>query len=205
VTGLKSKTHYGALSYVIVFVFVVYARVVITQYRSPELESHLLWPVRRAPERGGAATPHTASRPPPPAVDLTSLLLRRLACSSAAQRRSRSSCTRRRASTRWSARPKPSSSSTRKTFERKIFRFFQIVTLNSQRMIFLSSLLVRVIAATTFDVQNNSFILNGSPVLLKSSCLHYYRIPRSHIVSRIRAVKSLGLNTIEMYIPVSWM
>ncbi len=52
----------------------------------------------------------------------------------------------------------------------------------------------------TFVAGKNTFLLNGSPYVLKAAELHYPRIPRPYWDHRIKMCKALGMNTICMYV-----
>ena len=51
-----------------------------------------------------------------------------------------------------------------------------------------------------FTVGNKTFLLNGEPFVVKAAELHYPRIPREYWEHRIKMCKSLGMNTICLYI-----
>lgn len=52
----------------------------------------------------------------------------------------------------------------------------------------------------TFEVGQNTFLLNGEPFVVKAAELHYPRIPREYWEHRIQMTKALGMNTICLYI-----
>jgi beta-galactosidase len=53
-----------------------------------------------------------------------------------------------------------------------------------------------------FSIQNNQFILNGTaPVRLLAGEFHYFRIPAAYWADRLARVASLGLNTLQIYVP----
>ncbi len=52
----------------------------------------------------------------------------------------------------------------------------------------------------TFEVGQNTFLLNGEPFVVKAAELHYPRIPREYWAHRIQMTKALGMNTICLYI-----
>ncbi len=51
-----------------------------------------------------------------------------------------------------------------------------------------------------FEVGNKTFLLNGEPFVVKAAELHYPRIPKEYWDHRIKMCKSLGMNTICLYI-----
>lgn len=55
-------------------------------------------------------------------------------------------------------------------------------------------------AKGTFEVGQNTFLLNGEPFVVKAAELHYPRIPREYWEHRIQMTKALGMNTICLYI-----
>lgn len=50
-----------------------------------------------------------------------------------------------------------------------------------------------------FEAGNGSFLLNGTPYVVKAAELHYPRIPREYWDNRIKLCKALGMNTICLY------
>ncbi|MCF0219993.1 MAG: beta-galactosidase [Muribaculaceae bacterium] len=52
----------------------------------------------------------------------------------------------------------------------------------------------------TFEVGNKTFLLDGTPFVVKAAELHYPRIPREYWEHRIQMCKALGMNTICIYI-----
>ncbi len=54
--------------------------------------------------------------------------------------------------------------------------------------------------AGTFEAGNGTFLLNGEPFVIKAAEIHYPRIPRPYWEHRIKMCKSLGMNTICLYI-----
>ena len=52
----------------------------------------------------------------------------------------------------------------------------------------------------TFSVGKNTFLLNGEPFVVKAAEIHYPRIPHEYWEHRIQMCKSLGMNTICLYI-----
>lgn len=55
-------------------------------------------------------------------------------------------------------------------------------------------------AAHKFEIGRNTFLLDGKPFVVKAAELHYTRIPQAYWEHRIKMCKSLGMNTICMYI-----
>lgn len=51
-----------------------------------------------------------------------------------------------------------------------------------------------------FEIGNKSFLLNGKPFVIKAAEIHYPRIPAAYWEHRIQMCKSLGMNTICLYI-----
>lgn len=52
----------------------------------------------------------------------------------------------------------------------------------------------------TFGFGNNSFLLDGKPIVLISGEMHFARIPREYWRDRLRMARAMGLNTIATYI-----
>ena len=55
-------------------------------------------------------------------------------------------------------------------------------------------------AQQRFEVGENTFLLDGKPMLVKAAELHYPRIPRAYWEHRIKMCKALGMNAICMYV-----
>lgn len=51
-----------------------------------------------------------------------------------------------------------------------------------------------------FEVGKNTFLLNDKPFLIKAAEIHYPRIPEPYWEHRIKMAKSLGMNTICLYV-----
>ena len=54
--------------------------------------------------------------------------------------------------------------------------------------------------ADNFTVGNKTFLLNGQPFIVKAAEVHYPRIPRPYWEHRIQMCKSLGMNTLCIYV-----
>lgn len=54
--------------------------------------------------------------------------------------------------------------------------------------------------ASDFTVGKNTFLLNGKPFVVKAAEVHYPRIPRPYWEHRIQMCKSLGMNTLCIYV-----
>ena len=54
--------------------------------------------------------------------------------------------------------------------------------------------------AADFTVGKNTFLLNGKPFVVKAAEVHYPRIPRPYWEHRIQMCKSLGMNTLCIYV-----
>lgn len=52
----------------------------------------------------------------------------------------------------------------------------------------------------TFAIGKQAFMLNGKPFVIKAAELHYTRIPKQYWEHRIQMCKSLGMNSICIYI-----
>lgn len=55
-------------------------------------------------------------------------------------------------------------------------------------------------AAQTFEIGQNTFLLNGKPFVVKAAEMHYPRIPRPYWEHRIQMCKALGMNTVCIYV-----
>ena len=51
-----------------------------------------------------------------------------------------------------------------------------------------------------FTVGKNTFLLDGKPFVVKAAEIHYPRIPRAYWDNRIKMCKSLGMNTVCIYV-----
>lgn len=52
----------------------------------------------------------------------------------------------------------------------------------------------------TFEVGNQTFLLNGAPFVIKAAEIHYPRIPKEYWEHRIEMCKALGMNTVCLYL-----
>ena len=52
----------------------------------------------------------------------------------------------------------------------------------------------------TFTTGNKTFLLNGKPFVVKAAEVHYPRIPRAYWDHRIKMCKTLGMNTVCIYV-----
>ncbi len=55
----------------------------------------------------------------------------------------------------------------------------------------------------SFSVGQDGFLLDGSPLIIRSATLHYFRIHPSAWEDRLLKLKAAGFNTVETYIPWS--
>ena len=78
-----------------------------------------------------------------------------------------------------------------------------------KKIISLFSLLVALLvtipsdaqkAKGTFEAGNGTFLLNGTPFVVKAAEIHYPRIPKPYWEHRIKMCKALGMNTVCIYI-----
>ena len=67
-------------------------------------------------------------------------------------------------------------------------------------LLFSLSTLTALARGGDFTVGKNTFLLNGQPFVVKATELHYPRIPRPYWDQRIKMCKSLGMNTICLYV-----
>jgi beta-galactosidase len=54
---------------------------------------------------------------------------------------------------------------------------------------------------TTFEISGDDFVLDDRPYRVLSGAIHYFRVHPDLWADRIRKAKSMGLNTIETYVP----
>ena len=54
--------------------------------------------------------------------------------------------------------------------------------------------------AADFTVGHKTFLLDGKPFVIKAAEVHYPRIPRAYWEHRIQLCKSLGMNTLCIYV-----
>mmetsp|Transcript_107929 Transcript_107929/g.336629 ORF Transcript_107929/g.336629 Transcript_107929/m.336629 type:complete len:668 (+) Transcript_107929:99-2102(+) len=59
-------------------------------------------------------------------------------------------------------------------------------------------------AARSFVVANDSFILDGRKVQIRSGSVHYFRIPRAYWRDRLMRARAMGLNAVQTVIPWNW-
>ncbi|KAL3131686.1 hypothetical protein ABBQ38_007978 [Trebouxia sp. C0009 RCD-2024] len=72
------------------------------------------------------------------------------------------------------------------------------------RVLFTISLCGLIVAAQpkrTFTLEDDRFVRDGKATQLISGSVHYHRIPVPYWRDRLLRVRSMGLNTIELYIP----
>ena len=55
-------------------------------------------------------------------------------------------------------------------------------------------------AKETFTIGENTFLLNGKPFVVKAAEVHYPRIPKAYWEHRIKMCRSLGMNTLCLYV-----
>lgn len=84
------------------------------------------------------------------------------------------------------------------TIQRNFAKITRIVSLILCVMVL--SQCSRTQAVETFEVGQKTFLLNGEPFIVKAAEIHYPRIPREYWEHRIQMCKSLGMNTICIYI-----
>ena len=60
---------------------------------------------------------------------------------------------------------------------------------------------VSSVLSSNFTISESSFLLNGSPIILRSGSLHYSRIPPSLWEDRLDRMKAMGLNAVQFYVP----
>lgn len=53
---------------------------------------------------------------------------------------------------------------------------------------------------SSFEIGDKQFLLNGEPFVIKAAEMHYTRIPQPYWEHRIKMSKSLGMNTICLYV-----
>ena len=67
-------------------------------------------------------------------------------------------------------------------------------------LLFSLSTLTALARGGDFTAGKNTFLLNGQPFVVKAAELHYPRIPRPYWDQRIKMCKSLGMNTVCLYV-----
>ena len=74
------------------------------------------------------------------------------------------------------------------------------------RNVLLSAVMVgmffvpQTMRAADFTVGHKTFLLDGKPFVIKAAEVHYPRIPRAYWEHRIQLCKSLGMNTLCIYV-----
>eukprot|EP01079_Euglenida_sp_SAG-EU17-18_P005740 gene5740-5674_t len=56
----------------------------------------------------------------------------------------------------------------------------------------------------SFTIENDRFMQDGKPVLLKSGSFHYSRAPAALWRDRLTRMKAMGLNAVQTYVPWNW-
>lgn len=59
----------------------------------------------------------------------------------------------------------------------------------------------RLAASSGFSIENDRFLVDGTPFQIISGAIHYFRIHPDLWLDRLIRCKSLGLNTVEIYVP----
>ncbi|MBQ0049788.1 MAG: beta-galactosidase [Bacteroidales bacterium] len=76
--------------------------------------------------------------------------------------------------------------------------------LRKTALAWIAAMLTLAVAAApqtgSFGIGNKTFLLNGSPFVVKAAEVHYPRIPRAYWDHRIKMCKALGMNTLCIYI-----
>ena len=67
-------------------------------------------------------------------------------------------------------------------------------------LLFSLSTLTALARGGDFTAGKNTFLLNGQPFVVKAVELHYPRIPRPYWEQRIKMCRSLGMNTVCLYV-----
>lgn len=70
--------------------------------------------------------------------------------------------------------------------------------------IYLIYCFILIEAAPSFSIQDDQFMKDGIPFRILSGSLHYHRVPRSYWKDRLQRMRSMGLNSIQTYIPWNW-
>jgi beta-galactosidase len=52
----------------------------------------------------------------------------------------------------------------------------------------------------SFHIENNTFILNGTPLRLRSGSIHYSRVPKVYWKDRLKRLHAMGLNAVQTYV-----
>ena len=78
-------------------------------------------------------------------------------------------------------------------------RKFHIKTIIATLVLSLATLTAQA-RGGDFTVGKNTFLLNGQPFVVKAAELHYPRIPRPYWEQRIKMCRSLGMNTVCLYV-----
>lgn len=53
----------------------------------------------------------------------------------------------------------------------------------------------------SFEIANDTFLLNGERFMLISGAMHYFRVPRPYWRDRLEKLALMGCNTVETYLP----
>ena len=56
------------------------------------------------------------------------------------------------------------------------------------------------LAASTFTIGTNNFLLDGQPFLIKAGEMHPSRVPHEYWADRLKMIHAMGLNTVSIYI-----
>lgn len=56
----------------------------------------------------------------------------------------------------------------------------------------------------SFRISNDSFVLDGRSVQIRSGSVHYFRIPRAYWRDRLLRARAMGLNAVQTVVPWNW-
>ena len=57
------------------------------------------------------------------------------------------------------------------------------------------------VTTPSFKIVNDTFLLDGKPFQIIAGSIHYSRVPREYWRDRLQRLRSLGLNSVQTYVP----
>ena len=66
------------------------------------------------------------------------------------------------------------------------------------------SVVLQAVSASTFTIENDTFVKDGKAFQILSGSIHYSRVPAAYWDDRLARMKAMGLNSIEVYAPWNW-
>ena len=74
------------------------------------------------------------------------------------------------------------------------------LSLSAVCWLLLAGVLPANVAATTFTIGDQDFLLDGKPFLIKAGEMHPARVPHEYWADRLKMIRAMGLNTVSIYV-----